>query len=84
MLATFRCGCSPDTRPLLLAGMVNGVDRLVTQSALNEEFQPVYEAYRKMSSAKGPLTIQSGKRLLILLNGFSGTIANRTDTEVRA
>jgi hypothetical protein len=44
-------------RPLLLTGIVDGVDRLIPQSELHEQFQPVCEAYRKMPLAKDALMI---------------------------
>jgi dienelactone hydrolase len=45
-------------RPLLLQGLVDGKDRLVTAADLQTQLAPVYEAYRNESSA---LSIRSGE-----------------------
>jgi hypothetical protein len=47
-----------EPRPLLLAGMVNGLDQLVTQRELEQQLHPVSQAYRKTPS--GVLSIQGG------------------------
>jgi dienelactone hydrolase len=46
--------------PMLLTGLVDGINRLVTQSELHEELQPVYEAYRTIASPADALRIHSG------------------------
>jgi dienelactone hydrolase len=45
-------------RPLLLAGMVDGLDKLVLQRELERQLQPVTQAYQ--NTASGVLSIQSG------------------------
>jgi hypothetical protein len=42
---------------------VDGVDRLVTVSELQQELQPVYEAYGAGALAAGSLTIRSGEEM---------------------
>ena len=55
-------------RPLLMSGIVNGVDQLVPQQELERQLQPVSQAYRKTGA--GVLSIQSGVNPPDLANWF--------------
>ena len=55
-------------RPLLLAGMLDGLDRLVPQRELERQLQPVTQAYR--NSPSGALLIQTNTHLPDLSNWF--------------
>jgi Acetyl xylan esterase (AXE1) len=53
-------------RPLLLAGMVDGLDQLVPQEELERQLQPVSQAYRKAES--GALSVKTNANLTDLAN----------------
>ena len=55
-------------RALLLAGMVDGLDRLVPQQGLERQLQPVSDAYR--SAASGVLSIRAGANPPAIANWF--------------
>jgi len=55
-------------RPLLLAGMVDGLDRLLPQEDLERQLQPVFSAYGK--AASGTLSIQAGASHPDIANWF--------------
>lgn len=63
--------------PLLLQGLVDGRDRIVSLAELRSQLAPVYESYRSQSSRA--LSIQAGENAAHFADWFLNHLSGGTD-----